>query len=461
MEKLRKPWLIIFLAFFLLIPFLYTGTAPIAALLFLGVSVWAAKRLPSQSFPVILFAAACVLRIAICLILETPPVSDFRILLDASESLAQGDTSFLSDSYFETWPYQMGFVFVQSLILKISDSVLFLKTVNCLVSAGICVLVYLISRTFLKEEYAKACAVFYTFLPFSLTYVTVLTNQHLSAFFIYLGIYVLVKERFRAGEIMRFVTAGILTAFGNIIRPEGIVTVLSVILFLVLSANRTAWKRNLAKAAALAASYFLVLALAGNLFAASGISPDGLKNNAPYWKFVLGFNYETGGQYSGEDAWVLEEGMEEEGWQLVRERVCERPDRIAELFLKKVNIFWNTSPLGWSFGHLNENNAVVQKFCDWLDEYETWGQFLSYILAAAGTAALIRKSRAGKKRPENVLILINQVFVTFGVYLLIEIQPRYVYFVQISVFMLAGMGIQVLAEKGKKIQRAAEIGEMI
>ena len=99
----------------------------------------------------------------------------------------------------------------------------------------------------------------------------------------------------------------------------------------------------------------------------------------------------------------------------------------------------NTSPLGWSFGHLDENNAVVQKFRAWLDKYETWGQFLSYILAAAGTAALIRKSRAGKKRPENVLILINQVFVTFGVYLLIEIQPRYVYFVQISVFMLAGM----------------------
>ena len=53
----------------------------------------------------------------------------------------------------------------------------------------------------------------------------------------------------------------------------------------------------------------------------------------------------------------------------------------------------------------------------------------------------------------KILILINQVFVTLGVYMLIEVQPRYVYFIQITTVILMGIGIEYICENYKKYRR--------
>ena len=57
-----------------------------------------------------------------------------------------------------------------------------------------------------------------------------------------------------------------------------------------------------------------------------------------------------------------------------------------------------------------------------------------------------------KKNADPALLLIlNQIFVTFGVYLIIEIQVRYIYFVQISVLIAAATGFAVLYDTGRKL----------
>ena len=46
-------------------------------------------------------------------------------------------------------------------------------------------------------------------------------------------------------------------------------------------------------------------------------------------------------------------------------------------------------------------------------------------------------------------MLVNQIFVTLGVFLLIEVQMRYIHNVQVYVFILAGLGIDLFACWGK------------
>lgn len=67
-----------------------------------------------------------------------------------------------------------------------------------------------------------------------------------------------------------------------------------------------------------------------------------------------------------------------------------------------------------------------------------------YLLVIVGLAV-----KYGDKamRHDNVVVFANQVFVTLGVYLLIEVQARYAYSVQVSVAILAALGLSLLNPK--------------
>jgi len=76
-----------------------------------------------------------------------------------------------------------------------------------------------------------------------------------------------------------------------------------------------------------------------------------------------------------------------------------------------------------------------------------WLMVISYFLLALGAIKCFKNRCLNSK----VLLIINQVFVTFGVYLLIEVQPRYIYHVQVSTLIIAAIGIGVIIDGAKKI----------
>ena len=53
---------------------------------------------------------------------------------------------------------------------------------------------------------------------------------------------------------------------------------------------------------------------------------------------------------------------------------------------------------------------------------------------------------------DNSIFFLTLIMVTFGVYSLIEIQPRYTYFIHISLFVMSCYGYDLLIEKLKKIK---------
>ena len=69
------------------------------------------------------------------------------------------------------------------------------------------------------------------------------------------------------------------------------------------------------------------------------------------WKFVQGFNYETSGMYSSDDA-ALYSGDKDAAKEEFLNRVGQ-VEKIPLLFLKKIKILWFNSDLTWSIDSIN------------------------------------------------------------------------------------------------------------
>lgn len=63
---------------------------------------------------------------------------------------------------------------------------------------------------------------------------------------------------------------------------------------------------------------------------------------------------------------------------------------------------------------------------------------------------MIKWYKLGNERKEALLIPFI-IFASFSVYLLIEVQPRYLYLIQIAVFVMSAGGINYMLENLKKI----------
>lgn len=448
MDKITKYYIYLFLLFFTPLLIHKISLNILIIILLLTFVILFAKKFKLKKFPIYLFIISLIIRVGVVLLINTTPMSDFSVLYNASLSIVKHDYSFNNDLYFYYWAYQIGFVFMQSLFLKICNSILFLKILNAIVTSGICVLIYYIAKEFMHERYAKVVSIFYMLMIFPLTYVTVLTNQHMSTFLIYLAIYIIVSKNIKISELKRYLIVGILLSIANIIRPEGIIVIFSIILYLLLLLRRNNIKDTLKKIVVLLASYYLLLFVVSKLFIFTGIGPYGLTNNAPYWKFVLGFNHETVGRYTNDDTYVL--GNREVANELIKTRVLTSPKKLIKLFINKSNIFWNTSTLDWSLIEFYDEDITllnksinVSSIAYRLNMYNQDCLFIMYSFVIIGVYTYIKKKDYNK----SIILLINLVFVTFGVYLLIEIQPRYSYFIEISTVILMGLGIEYLVSK--------------
>ena len=65
--------------------------------------------------------------------IDIPVSSDYKMMYDASLEFISHTESYKSSLYFLTFGYQLGYVFFQSMLLSIVNSVLFLKILNFII----------------------------------------------------------------------------------------------------------------------------------------------------------------------------------------------------------------------------------------------------------------------------------------------------------------------------------------
>lgn len=398
--------------------------------------------------------AVFLLRVGIALVViflvDAQPVQDFNTMYTAAQELAQGGRGYLENIYFYNWAYQTGFVVYESLLLKVfGPGQLSLQVMNALWLGGIGALVSAIAYRMLPKRAAACVSVLYAVYPAPYFLAAVLTNQHIATFFLYLAVWLLVREE--QLSLRSAILAGIAIAVGNIMRPIGVVLILAILcwrVFRLLLRGGQDWKGQLWKALLVLFSYYFVFSLASSAIAWAGINPEGLANNQPMWKFVLGFNQESSGAWNRSDYENYLMLPTQEADKAMREVAKERllgasPVELAKLAVRKSAVMWGDNEyMYWGFGHLDGQAKLGPLTIDQYTQVLSRGDKGVYLVAfALALLGILRLLRRGTKEGGAALLLSFLLCGYYAVHLIVEVQARYRYFLLPTVFLLAGYGL--------------------
>lgn len=398
------------------------------------------KWIKENKFIVFIFLFSFIIRLGVILLVDTPIISDFKMMYDAALEVVNGTDSYKSMGYFITWGYQMGHVLYQAFLLSIINSVFFLKIVNCIITSLTVVFVYLISKRICSERSAKISSILYSIFLFPLLLNTVLTNQFLPVLLILIALYILLNINFKKKIVISSAVVGILLGLSNIFRSETIVIVFSILLYFVfLFITKVDWKKLIISFLIIFMGYYVVFNGTSLLLKATNVSPSGLDILNSSWKFVLGFNYETSGMYSNEDA-AIYAGDSEAAKKEAINRIMQF-EKIPLHFLKKTKILWFNSDLSWSISM----DEVYYKVLNIINQI--W-IVLFNILAVCSAFRFIKF----KFEKEHVLMCLI-LLVYFGVYLLIEVMPRYAYSLQVFEAIIIGISLDYIFTKIKTLKK--------
>lgn len=392
-----------------------------------------------NKFILCLFLFSFLIRLVIVLFVKTGIVSDFKTMYDASLELLNGTSNYKHSLYFLTWGYQMGHVLYQTFLLNIVNSVIFLKIINALITSFIPIMIYLISRKMSSERSARIVSIGYSIFLFPLLLNNVLTNQHLPLLLGLVSIYLILNIDFNKKIFGKSLFIGLLLGVANIIRQEGIVYITALIIYSVyLIIRRYNVKKIVISISTIIITYLLVFNLTSFILVKTDISQNGLKNMNSTWKFVTGFNLNTNGMYSNDDAEKYSNYKQVDAAKKELKNRISNYETLPLLFLKKSKITWINSDLSWSIDSVNQN--VYQKL-------NSINQILIIILDILVLFTLFKISRI---KDNNTFFIVGLIcLIYFGVYLLIEVMPRYAYGFQPFLFILSSLTLDSIGLKLK------------
>ena len=459
MQKL-KHFFIYFLLFLFGLTFVRSLiTYPIISIACLSFIIWFGYKFEISKFGIFIFLMALILRIAVVILFDTPIISDYSVMFNTAKEIVSGNlTAAANSEYMLRWGYQMGYTLFMSLLLFICNNVLFIKIVNCIFTSLIVLLIYLITKEITNKKVARIISLIYMVFPFPLLFNTVLSNQHISSFFFLLAIYIFISKKFKQINInLRYLLIGVCLAVGNIIRPEAIIFIMSILLFLILTTKKEDVVKMGKNFGILILVYLIITTTSSFIVTKTGISPSGFKNTEPLWKFTVGLNPETKGDYNAQLSEKFNEESNEEHLKRLYNYTIGSLDKLPSLFMYKAQHFWIESDLGWSLFYLSGNsiNVLNQKIKSdsLIALFYSFNQLIIYIIFIFAIIAIILK-RKNMSRTQLFFLIILLVY--FGVYLLIESTPRYAYTAQIFLFLMSMYTVEYLLNcyQKKKVKKS-------
>ncbi len=466
MRRLNKVFDIYLILFFALvigltITFLFEKQINIlyiipAILLFL-VIYWISVYGTFKYFGVYLFLFVLITKVITVIVIDTPPISDFKMMIEAAKAFAVGDYGFKDNVYFTAWAYQSGFVVYEGLIIKLFGyHLILMKLINCLWIALTTLLIYMISKRLLNDVAARAAGLIHaTYIPLFL-YAPVLTNQHIATLFYYLGFYFIVKEE--SGSYKKWIYAGIALALGNVMRPIGIIWLTAIgiwAIFQLFSSKKIYHLDSLKRFGACLVVYLVVFYGISQMLVSGGVTDTGLKNNNPYWKFVVGLNEDTKGLYSFEDVKMLKDKpidqvLLDKEKALIRERLSIPPYRLAKLMINKAGSMWGNYELGvFTFPHMLGKD--IKRFGKDFDKLHTQmlnlEKMIYLVIIGFVLYGLVIQFISDNKGKYKIIYYVLTLYT--GIHFLIEVSPRYKYVMMGLVFILAGNGIRYISHRSK------------
>ena len=279
--------------------------------------------------------------------------------------------------------------------------------------------------------------------PYNIYLGTTLANHHIATILSYLGIVFLLS---RKKKPYYFIAAGILIGLSNVLRPEGIIIIFSYLLFMIFNLKKDNFKKEVLGFLILLVSYGGINLICSNLIILSGVNKDGLKNTNPLWKFVLGFNGDSCGYYDSNDEVYIND--KEKELEIIKERL--NPSNVGRLVLCKTNRMWLSNKIDVkdsSYDKAYYIGNIKIKFNDLANVVSLTNHYIFLFVMVMMILGVFR-NRKDIINNESLFFLI-MVVVAYFVFLLIEIQPRYLYLIHPSIFILSAYEIEEVMKKIK------------
>ncbi len=399
---------------------------PILPLIYLFI-----KKVKIKRYGLFIFILALIIRLFTIFILKVEITDDFKTMYDASTNLIKGNLDFMNGFYFKTYPYQLGLVLYQAFLLKIINNVIILKIMNSIITSLIVLFIYLISKKIYKEEYARMISLGYIFYLYPIYLNSVLTNQHIQTLIIMLVIYLVITKK----ETKKlFIVLALLLGIANFFRSESIVIILGLVLYSLIFSTKKNYKTKLINIVILLFVYFLFTNLTTFLLNISPLFKNTneettIDKNVKVWKFYCGLNTEHNGIYNNDDAKRYFNTRNEE--KLLLDRIKKDKFKFPILFIKKEVILWTQTNYD-----LRINNNFNKEFYNLLLKFNQAILNLTLLLFVIGLFPI-------KKETKKEIIFIKLLIgLYFGIYLFIEISPRYAYILHILIFIILASSIK-------------------
>lgn len=264
-----------------------------------------------------------------------------------------------------------GWAVMNGCLLKVfSPTLLGMQVLNCIYTAGSCVLLYEIGKK-ITEKAAFAAAVLYTFYPVSILSSHITTNVHGAAFFMLASMLFFIRAQ-KSSSVKKRIGYAMLCAvtlvISNYYHPSAIMAVCAYVAYTAgceISNALRDWRTyrtsaisdirwfrgNIAFTAAVVVLYAVLTAGSMSLLRHSGFvrSP---KVNIVLMKTVWAFNEESFGGYSQADVDYIFSFPQEERdavcLRMIRERLKD-PSKVLKLMLQKTKLTWFSGDLYFYF----------------------------------------------------------------------------------------------------------------
>jgi len=358
-------------------------------------------------------------------------------MYDAALNVSRNDFSAFQSGYFQTWAYQTPFVLYEALLLRLFGNPFAIEFMNVIFMVGTNLLIYFIVKLIANEKIALVIALLYAFYPAPIFFSSLLTNQHISTFFIYLGIYLAMKSK----NWEEIIFSGISLSLGNLMRPEGIVILCSFILVWILilcHAKRKNKCFSIIKSAALfLVSYFAISAITNSLITGLKINQNGISNQCPEWKFVVGLDNTTDGIYTERNADILQikdPSIRKQKTLRIIKSSFKNCDNVWTFLYNKTKLMWaSNETTSWTLQNYNHPLRITVILA--IDKAIYLFVFILLELALMGEIKKFFDKT--HKMDSSFLLILTVVLGYFTVYALIEIQTRYRYNIMPAVFIAA------------------------
>ncbi|MDR2454556.1 MAG: glycosyltransferase family 39 protein [Bifidobacteriaceae bacterium] len=439
---------------------------------------WRRLGAPKWVLPVALFAGFLAVKLVFAFCWQTQQRSDFLIMYQAAEAINQGDFSFNQSAYWQFFSYQTPFAIYEAFMLKLFGGALApLLAVGALAMAGTNFLVYVFARRMSGSAVAGVFAGL-MYLAYTGPYLlaNVLTNDHLSTFFLYLGAYLvlLAPGRLpRPGGWALVAAGGVALQLGNLARPAGVVVCVGLMAALIAaplmglrrrdrtrpaappagapptpaleSAPGPTW-RPLAFALAAGVAALTIYGLAGaaadSAVKASGVNPGGVGNHLPEWKLVMGLAGAAGAGEVGIHEATPKPDARATAQRIVDGALSNLPQHWPGVLSRQTRVLWAQNDTavfqfwpqvqGIGLYEVPDSDRLTTAHYSVVLER---GGFLPAVVAAAWGVLLINRRRQWGRLAAFLGLFIAAYAL---VHLAIEVQPRYRYLAMPAIFALGG-----------------------